>query len=295
MLPGHRPSPLRPAARWAWDRVGNAGALGRVLPDFLVIGIKKGGTSSLDHYLRQHPLVLGASRKEPRFFHSQWHRGQLWYRQFFPRRAELRSVARTRGRRPLVFEATPDYLYWADVPARVARTLPGRRFVALLRDPVERAFSDYHSYVRAGREVRSFDEVVASELAVLAERGPGPAGVGSGGVGSGGAGSGEITRRAKILSMGLYADQLEAWYRHVDPGAILVLASEDLFADEVAALATITEFLGLPPHDDHRCRPANVGGHTASMGAATRARLVDLYAPHNHRLATLLGRDLRWQ
>ena len=254
------------------------------LPDFIVIGVRQGGTSSLNHYLRQHPLVRGSARKELRFFHAHWDRGLLWYRRFFPRTSEQRQAARE-GRPFQAFEATPSYLYWPEVPERIARTLPDGRFVALLRDPVKRAYSDHQAMTRAGREHRPFDEAVTAELDAhesgafrvkpVPEDEDGPS-------------------RGKLLAFGMYADALERWWRHVPPERLLVLISEEFFADEPATVRRITDFLDLPPHDGYDFAPRNQGGYVQTMTPATRDRLRAFFAPHNERLANLLGRDLGW-
>lgn len=255
-----------------------------LLPDFMIIGIRKGGTSSLHRYLRQHPFVRGPVRKEPRFFHRDWERGLLYYRSYFPRAAERRAFAAEHGRPFSVFEATPVYLYWPEVPERVATTLPDGRFVAILRNPIDRAFSDYHDMAKKGREPRSFANAVDHELGLHAD--------------------GFVARpatldpdgaRNKLLAFGLYADALERWWRHVPRERLLVLLSEDLFGDEPGTVRRVTDFVGLPPHDGYDFSPANRGGYTDRVDPDLRARMRAFFEPHNQRLYELLGRDLGWR
>jgi hypothetical protein len=257
-----------------------------VLPDFLIIGIRKGGTTSLHRYLRQHPLVRAPNRrKEARYFDAHWGHGRLWYRTFFPLAKEQRRHVAEVGRPFLSFESTPNYLYWPEVPERVARVLPDAKFVAVLRNPIDRAFSDYQSLVATGREHRTFDEVVRAELAEH-ESGryrPVPH---------------QKTQQGSmghLLAFGLYADALERWWRHVDPARLLVLVSEDLFADEAATVRRVTDFLDLPPFPGHDFDARNLGGYEEGVDLATRERLRSFYAPHNERLYGLLGRDLGWR
>lgn len=264
-------------------RAGSLPGLRHPLPDFLIIGVRKGGTSSLHNYLRQHPDVLGPARKEPRFFHHHWRRGSLWYRRFFPDTATVRRQAERHGRRPLVFEATPDNLYWPEVPGRVARTLPEGRFVAILRNPVDRAWSDYNAHRRAGRESRPFDEVIGSELEVL-----------GGPLWDPDRFDGRVGPKVRLVSRGLYADQLDRWYREVSASSTLVLCSEDLFRDASTEVDRVTDFLGLRRHDGYRFTTRNAGTYHESMSAEVRALLRDYFGPHNRRLYGIVGRDLGW-
>ncbi len=269
--------------------LASVGGLRHPYPDFLVIGARKGGTSSLHRYLVQHPLVRPAARKEPRYFSSHWHRGPLWYRSLFPTTSELRAAQRHLGRRPLAFEATPDYLAGPEVPARVARRLPRARFVALVRDPVDRAWSDYQAHLRAGRERRRFGEVVAAELEAL---GPGE---GTGDSIGPGEGTGPGPGRPRVVALGLYADQLARWDACVGSDRLLVLCSEDLFVDPAATLGRVTDFLGLPPHEGVDLTPRNRGGYEDGPDLDSLERLRSFFAPPNRVLYERLGRDLGWQ
>src|SRR5687768_13237463 len=100
----------------------------RRLPDFLIIGAQRGGTTSLYRYLTEHPEIDPAVRKEIHFFSRHHEQGLDWYRAHFPRRDES----------SLVGEASPNYLVHPDVPARVAAALPRVKLIALLRNPVDR-------------------------------------------------------------------------------------------------------------------------------------------------------------
>src|SRR5436189_26280 len=126
----------------------------RPLPDFLILGAQKAGTTALYAYLRWHPQVTGPSFKEVSFFDRHYARGERWYRAHLPVR-----------RRAVVGEASPSYLFHPLAPERVARMLPEARLIALLRNPVDRAFSHYQHEVALGREQLSFEDALAGEFA----------------------------------------------------------------------------------------------------------------------------------
>src|SRR5687768_16419575 len=101
----------------------------RDLPDFVVIGAQKAGTTSLHYYLSEHPGILIGTRKEVHFFDRAYNRGTLWYRSSFPIRGLIDAI---------IGESTPNYIFHPCVPARMASLLPAARLIAVLRNPVER-------------------------------------------------------------------------------------------------------------------------------------------------------------
>lgn len=113
----------------------------RVLPDFLIIGAPKCGTTSLYGYLVQHPSVLPAMCKEVRFFDQFSHKPLGWYRGHFPTRWAVRRAEKDVGGRVLTGEATPTYLMLDVAPGRAYDVAPEAKLIAVLRNPVDRAYS----------------------------------------------------------------------------------------------------------------------------------------------------------
>src|SRR5579884_3335213 len=83
----------------------------RLLPDFLIIGTQRGGTTSLFHYLEEHPCIQPAVNKDLHFFDRKYNKGLAWYRGHFPTRIEQYYAQRMRGRAFLTGEASPSYLF----------------------------------------------------------------------------------------------------------------------------------------------------------------------------------------
>lgn len=240
----------------------------RALPDFLIIGAMKAGTTSLYRYLGEHPRVRRATLKEIHYFDKEYARGEGWYRAFFPVRSRLRAGGLLTG------EATPSYLPCPPAPERTHRLVPDARLIALVRDPTTRAWSHYNHNARRGREPRSFEEVMEGELRAW-ETG------------------GELRWRS-YLKRGLYAEHLEAWERFFSRDRILVLKSEELFTAPEQPYAETLRFLGLPDHRPSRFTRHNFHGDAGEAPAGIAARLASFYAPFNERLYARLGRDLGW-
>lgn len=258
----------------------------RLLPDFIIIGGKKCGTSSLYNYLVEHPNVAAAFRKEVHFFDNRAGRdGTLRYRAYFPTSVYKRHVKRNRGLDLLTGEATPYYLFYPLAPARVRKTVPNVKLIALLRNPVDRAYSHYHHEVRNGTETLSFEEAIEREAERLSgewER------IDHGAYDS------LSHRRYSYLSRGIYVDQLRNWRACFPEEQLLILRSEDLFADTSGILERAAGFLGLPAMEREDRRRVNKGAYTETMDEGTRGYLVDYFRPHNEHLYEYLGRDFGW-
>ena len=261
-----------------------------MLPDFLILGAMKAGTTSLYRYLAAHPDFARRRRKEEvHFFDKHWTRGSAWYASFFPSRVD-RWRSALRGRRLFSGETSPYYLFHPSVPARVHAVLPRARLIVLLREPVARAWSHHQHNLRKGRDALGFEEALAREPERL--RGEDESLLADASRFS------LAHRRFSYFARGIYADQIERWTRCVGRDRLLILRSEDFFADPSAAVARVTDFLGLPARDPAsyvreftRHNPGSYPG----LDAATEARLRDAYAPHNERLAALLGPEFAWK
>lgn len=258
----------------------------RARPNFLVIGAQKSGTTSLQRYLAQHPAVLCATPKEVHYLDLARHHayGDGWYLSHFPLRWRARSARRAVGEAPAIGEVTPDYLFHPWAAERAHAFDPGLRLLAVLRDPVERAYSQYQMRVRKYGEALTFEEALDREARELPEElarmvaDPGY--------------TWPHDRRRSYVGRGLYAEQLERWLRFFPRDQLLVLTSDELWADTEPTLRRIERFLGIP--EWHGPYPHQSGGSYEPMAPATRERLALTFEEPNRRLAELLGRELPW-
>lgn len=241
------------------------------------------GTTALFSYLERHPLVRGpvTSRKEVHFFDANPSGSVMGYRLNFPLRRVIEH-----GRRAVVGESTPYYIFHPRVPERLHETIPHARLIVLLRNPVTRAFSHYRYEVSVGRESLSFEEAVAREPERLREA------------------EEQLRNDPRVVSVkhadfsylarGRYAEQLERYLRLFPREQLLVLQSEELYERPRAVYDRTLAFLELPEIDPGAFRPHNVGTDRSAMPEATRHELTKYFAPHNERLFELLGVRYDW-
>ena len=255
-------------------------ALEGALPDFIIIGAQKCGTTYLYDQIVQHPGVTGARTKEIHFFDAYYRRGLGWYRAFFPRKRAGGAAGDF-----LTGEASPSYLFHPHTAGRARQAVPQAKLIAILRNPVDRAYSHYHHEVRLGYEALSFEDALAQENRRVA---------------------GELERMLADDSYhshhymhfaykkkGAYVDQVRHWRQFFSADQMLVLRSDDLYRDTAATVSRVYAFLGLPDWQPAAREKHKVFAYP-KMAPQTRQQLLEYFAPHNQRLYDYLGEDYGW-
>ncbi len=229
---------------------GERAPSGGRLPDFLVIGATKAGTTSLHAYLRQHAEVFMHPRKELRYFTAEheWRRGPDWYRAQFEGAGEARAM----GQASNAYARHPVY---SGVPERIAALLPDVRLVYLVREPFARLESHYRWRLSTGYEWRGPEEALRADPSYVAAS--------------------------------LYGLQLAEYRRHFAADQILVLRCEALFADPQPALERLAAHLRVAHDPTLPFRAENVTRRRRVVAAPLRqmARVAPL-----RRSARQLGR-----
>ena len=270
--------PLRLQAWWALHRLTY---FWRAQPDFLIVGVMKGGTTSLFRYLAQHPDVLPPFRKEIKYFDCNYFEGAAWYRAHFPLRQKFTDGSKLTG------EATPYYIFHPTAHERVASAVPQAKIIIILRNPVERAYSHHQHMVRVGREPLSFEEALAAERERLA---------------------GEAEKIAadphyptykdiqySYVSRGDYLPQIQRWHSLFPKERVLILRSEDLYHEPAATMEETQAFLGLKTWHPKKDYGIFKGGSYEPMQPETREKLAAHFKPKNEALYEYLGRDFGWE
>lgn len=274
------PAPLRTVGRSAAVRFGQATAEHRRLPDFLVIGAQRCGTTSLFRALTSHPQVRRpVLHKGVNYFDLGYAHSERWYRGHFPLRHPDDGT--------LAFDSSGYYLFHPLAASRIVRDLPEVKVIALVRDPVERAHSAYkHEVARGFETAPTFAEALALEPSRL---------------------DGEVERMVRepdyqsfshrhhaYRARGEYAYQLAPYLVGLGRDRVLVVESERFFASPVREYARIREFLGLATHlperfDQWNARPGS------GVAAGVREELAAHFESHDARLAEILGRPPVWR
>ena len=247
----------------------------RALPDAVILGAMKCGTTSLHNYLVQQPGVIEPLRKEVHYFDEHYGRGETWYRANFGRLGET----------GLNIDSSPYYLFHPAVPRRMRALLPDAKLVVLLRDPVRRAYSHYWHERGKRREKLGFEDAIAAEPQRLGDA--------HARLADGTLERSPAHQHFSYLARGRYAEQLEGWFAEYPRGQFLVLRFEDLARDALGVLNTTLGFLGLPPATKVSLEARNTRKYPP-MADATADRLRDYFEPHNRRLEALLGRPTGW-
>lgn len=260
---------------------------GRLLPDFLIIGTAKSGTTTLYGWLNEHPFVAPAAQKEIHFFDYEYYRGLDWYRSNFPEERTRRTFEQEHGRPFLTGEASPTYIAHEWAPSRIAKVLPKAKLIVALRNPIDRAYSQFQMSRREDEEpLESFAEAVAAEEGRL---------------------RGECDRLRRdprynswpigcwgYLLRSRYAEQVERWFKLFPREQFLFVKSDELESHPQNTLDEVYGFLDLPPHANEKLGHLHVAPRYDSIDPATRAELADYFRPRNERLYELTGVDFGW-
>jgi hypothetical protein len=290
MMVRNVPAPVKAVAHLGSRSYGRITASARMTPSFLICGGQRCGTTSLYRALSQHPVVLKAVlHKGVHFFDTSYHRGLAWYRAHFPMQRSADRIEQRYGVPAQTFESSPYYMYHPQAAARIARDLPGTRLIALVRDPVERAYSQHHHEVARGFEQeRDFGNALALEPARLHRQ------------------EERLAQDPDYYSFahqhqayrarGEYARYLSVMAQHIGRERIHVVESERFFSHPEETYDEVCAFLGLPTGLD---RPAferhNARPRKSDMDPAIRSELSAHYAPHDEALAMWLGRMPSWR
>ncbi len=266
-------------------------------PDFLLIGAKRSGSTSLYRYLGEHPQVaplfpsarhvpwMREDQKGVHYFDTHAAHRLAWYRAHFRTDASRARQSRRVGAPVVTGEASPYYLFHPRAAERAVVAVPNARIIVLLREPVARTYSHWSEQRRNGVETLDFEAALDAEAARTA---------------------GEEARliadpaavsfpheQQSYVAQSEYAPALERWLAHFPRPSWCVLRSEDLYADPQAAFDRVTDALGIGGHRLADPRPWNAAPRE-ELAAETRRRLDDHFGPFRTRVAELLGPEVTW-
>ena len=256
-----------------------------ILPDFIIFGIGRAGSTSLYEGIMEHPDVHSAKIKEIYFFDYKFKRGIYWYRGHFPSVWKKIFYTKLRKKKFITGEATARLLSYPHAPKRILKIIPNVKLIAILRNPIDRAYSLYNVEVANGREQLSFEEAIKVESKRLA---------------------GEMERmktdenyysgefyRKSYLFQGIYADGLKMWFDVFPKEQFLIIDFDELARNPTPIYDKIFDFLELPKFTHSKHIVYNTRKYD-DMVPSTRKYLIEYFKPHNEQLYNLLGKKFDW-
>jgi len=251
----------------------------RILPNFFVIGVVRSGTTSLFHYLNQHPNISGALYDELGYFDDNYHLGVNWYKSLFPTIFTKKRIQKEHGKF-LSFDDTPFYVYNPQVVRRIHENFPNAKMILLLRNPIDRAYSNYNlpNFTKL-----TFEEIIQNEIDEINNI--------------------DLDSKdesylvndfyEKILPRGLYAKQLEYWYKIFPKEKIFIQSSEEFANNTHDVLNEIFDFLGIKQVKIPDITKQNVR-KIPPMKQNTRDYLIEFFKPYNESLYKLINKKFNW-
>lgn len=257
-------------------------------PDFIIVGVQKGGTTTLHSLLNQHPQLQGSTVKELHYFDRKIHE-----------RDSLKNYKKNflgnRFKQKKYFESTPNYMYQQNFGEEIVKLNPNIKLIILLREPVERAFSAWNMfrdmYVKnegkellkhyRGEEIydllfKSKDDFPSFEEAIEMERS-----------------IENSSDEPSFLRRGLYEKQINRLYESIKKDNILVLFSTDLKSKPHEELKKTIEFLGVEPFD-FTIRNLHEREYVEKISEETKQKLKEYFKESNLKLSQLLGKKITW-
>ena len=253
----------------------------RLLPNFIIIGAVRSGTTSLYYNICEHSCVLPADYDEIGFFDSNYELGINWYRSMFPTKRESKKIKSKNGM-CITGEDTPFYFWDKKAIERIKNKIPKTKLIVLLRNPIDRAYSNYQLGKRSGNELLSFENAIKKEIELLEKNNDFE--------------NDEIEkfrRTRSYIAKGLYYNQIKHWFALFPQEQILVLNSDDLAKNPHQTMKSVFNFLELPEEEIINLQHRKVETYE-KMNKETRQFLTNLFKPHNEKLFKSIGKRFDW-
>ena len=250
----------------------------RKLPDFLVIGGKRCGTTTLFEFLRQHQMIAEPVIDHMGFFDDNYSIGINYYKSFFPIKTEETA-------KKLDYDVTTSYLTSPFVAERVAKEIPNVKIIVLLRNPTSRAWSDYNASQTKDASEEEFQTYIDDELQKLEASDF----------------EEKVSKNdynmsepfSNFIKKGLYAVYLKKWLKLFPRKNFLFISTESFSNDENKVFKQIFDFLGLSNFEIHKLQRMSKGNYE-KLNPKIKNKLDLFFAPHNDELFKLINEKYDW-
>jgi hypothetical protein len=258
-------------ARWPTARL-------RALPDFLIIGAQKAGTTSLFDYLDATPSVRPALAKEVHYFDRNGHRSPTWYRANFPLARSTRTW--------VTGEASPYYLLHPGIPPRVVELVPQVRLIVMLRHPVDRAYSHFqHSRAFRMEPVDDFQEALALE-GLRTDEGWSRL--------EGGAYRDDRVEWFSYARRSLYMPQLRRWLKYFPEEAMAVFTMEEMADQPRRVISQALAHIGVDESVGSADFPIRNARAYRGLDPDVRRTILSRFGDDVREVEEFLGRSTGW-
>jgi len=258
------------------------------LPDYLIIGFPKCGTTSLHEYLTQHPSIYPPLGKEIDYFDRLYSKGVNWYKVRFPLLSKKFFIKKVLCKDFITGEATPRYIEHPHTLNRIKKTIPGAKFIVLLRNPIERSFSHYNMNIRNGYECHTFEDAIKHEKDRIKGRYE------------------KMLNNQNYYSWDYdlfgylehsnYFEKLKKWMSEFPREQFLIIQSEDFLKNPSIIYHIVLKFLNLPKWESSEYKLYKKREYKHSKISPTlKKELVEYFRPHNEKLYKLLGTNFHWE
>ena len=251
----------------------------RKLPDFLVIGGKRCGTTTLFEFLKQHPSISNPPFDHMGFFDDNYRLGIDYYKSFFPVKNKKNDLM-------INYDVTTSYLANPHVPERMFKHMPNVKLITLLRNPIARAWSEYNSNLRANKNYDTFETYIENELNDLKNY--------------------DFSDKVKnndydltnpnenYLKKGLYAYYLKKWFNVFPKKNFLILSTETFAKNEDYVFTKIFEFLNLPKYEIKNLKQMSKTTYHNTLNPKTKMKLDKFFESPNKELFKLIEQEFTW-
>jgi len=257
----------------------------RMLPSFIIFGCHRCGTTSMYQYLIKHPSILPALTKEIGFFNGNFHRGINWYKAYFP--LIHKNISKNEfSKFTMTGEADPSYVHHPKSPKRIKDSVPNIKLILMLRNPIDRALSQYWKSVKLKRENLSFSEAIDEEPKRL---------------------EGEREKMLQdenyysknyhyfsYLTAGIYVKTLKHWLKYFPKKQILIIKSEDFYQNPKKIYEQTLNYLQLPSFSLDNFRRWDHYDDLPKMDNDIKKKLHKFFKPYNEELYSLVEKNFDW-
>ena len=250
----------------------------RTLPSFIIIGVKRCGTTTLFENLAEHPCIEKSSHDNIGFFNDNFHLGINWYKSHFVTLNKKNEIIKKFGKFA-TYDVTTSYIRNPELATKIKAEIPNCKIIAILRNPIDRAFSEYNENLKKKPNMDSFEKIILQELNDYRKISDEDINL--------------IIKQLNLIGKGLYQRQLKKWFEMFSKESILILSTEEFEKNPDMTYSKIFHFLELPDHKIKNTKKFNKNLYS-KMDGNIRKKLEEFFEPHNNELFNLINENFKW-